>query len=197
VSGDKYVADTTQLVPATLALIGMHVVGTVPGHPEFIWATFEQVDNAPLCSATPARAVNDSTGNPWSLYPGNLQCATCNQVNSPASFKPTPICRVLAYGDTSTTTPNAQNIQSLNASVQSQLASNSILRFYRLIGGQWTTPGGLPATFGDSSNVRGSPLLANTTMESFHQDTSKNITCFTCHNSGPKNLNVSHVWPFR
>lgn len=197
----QYVTDTTQMIPATLALIGMHVVGTVPGHPEFIWATFEQVDNAPMCSATPTGATNDSTGAPWSLYPGNLQCDSCNQVNKPASFNPTPICRVLAYGDTSTSSPNAQNIQSLNASVQSQLASNSVLRFYRLVGGQWTTPGGLPATFGANSNVRGSPLLANTTMESFHQDVSDSITCFSCHNPDPpefpKNLNVSHIWPFK
>jgi hypothetical protein len=30
-----------------LALVGMHVVGTVAGHPEMVWATFEHVDNAP------------------------------------------------------------------------------------------------------------------------------------------------------
>lgn len=32
---------------ADLALIGMHVVGSVKDHPEMIWATFEHVDNAP------------------------------------------------------------------------------------------------------------------------------------------------------
>jgi len=31
----------------TLALVGMHVVGTVENHPEFVWATFEHVANAP------------------------------------------------------------------------------------------------------------------------------------------------------
>ncbi|MBQ4834901.1 hypothetical protein [Pseudoalteromonas luteoviolacea] len=30
-----------------LALVGMHVVGTVTGHPEMVWATFEHLDNAP------------------------------------------------------------------------------------------------------------------------------------------------------
>lgn len=30
-----------------LALVGMHVVGTVENHPEFVWATFEHVSNAP------------------------------------------------------------------------------------------------------------------------------------------------------
>ncbi|HUI84587.1 MAG TPA: hypothetical protein VL240_10200 [Candidatus Binatia bacterium] len=32
---------------ATLALVGMHVVGSAKGHPEMIWATFEHFGNAP------------------------------------------------------------------------------------------------------------------------------------------------------
>ena len=32
---------------ADLALVGMHVVGSVKDHPEMIWATFEHVDNGP------------------------------------------------------------------------------------------------------------------------------------------------------
>src|SRR5262249_17634970 len=31
----------------TLALVGMHVVGTVKNHPEMVWATFEHVSTAP------------------------------------------------------------------------------------------------------------------------------------------------------
>ena len=30
-----------------LAMVGMHVVGSVTGHPELIWSTFEHIDNAP------------------------------------------------------------------------------------------------------------------------------------------------------
>ncbi len=32
---------------ADLALVGMHVVGTVKNHPEMVWATFEHINNAP------------------------------------------------------------------------------------------------------------------------------------------------------
>ena len=35
---------------ATLALVGMHVVGSANGHPEMIWATFEHFGNAPDAS---------------------------------------------------------------------------------------------------------------------------------------------------
>lgn len=34
----------------TLALVGMHVVGSAKGHPELIWATFEHRNNAPSAS---------------------------------------------------------------------------------------------------------------------------------------------------
>lgn len=36
----------------TLALVGMHVVGSANGHPEMIWATFEHKGNTPLAAYT-------------------------------------------------------------------------------------------------------------------------------------------------
>ncbi|AUN33437.1 hypothetical protein [Niveispirillum cyanobacteriorum] len=39
--------DGTTMATRTLALIGMHVVGSVAGHPEMVWATFESKFNAP------------------------------------------------------------------------------------------------------------------------------------------------------
>src|SRR5262245_10918051 len=41
-----------------LALVGMHVVGSVKGHPEMIWATFEHFDNTPNAEYT----YNSTTG---------------------------------------------------------------------------------------------------------------------------------------
>jgi hypothetical protein len=41
------VDSTTPNKTVNLALTGMHVVGTVQDHPEFVWATFEHVNNAP------------------------------------------------------------------------------------------------------------------------------------------------------
>jgi hypothetical protein len=207
ISGGKFVVDTANPVQATMAMAGMHVTGTVPNHPEFIWATFEHVDNAPVCKATPAGTNNPATGQPWSLYTGNPNCTStfgpCNkgQGVGSASFNPTPICQMNAFGDTSSTSPNAQNIQSINTSVAGQLTgARALLRNYVLVGGQWTFPGGLPAITkrGLPTNIRGSSLLANTSMESFTQTSN----CFSCHNSHPdssnftaKNISVSHVWP--
>ena len=55
---------------ATLALVGMHVVGTVAGHPEMVWATFERSGNTPLATYTyngssGVETVNQSTAGTW------------------------------------------------------------------------------------------------------------------------------------
>lgn len=39
--------DGTSMATKTLAMVGMHVVAPVAGHPELVWATFEQSANAP------------------------------------------------------------------------------------------------------------------------------------------------------
>ena len=44
----------------TLALVGLHIVGTVNGHPEMVWATFEHIDNAPNVTYF----YTDTSGNP-------------------------------------------------------------------------------------------------------------------------------------
>jgi hypothetical protein len=210
IDSGKIVPDTTAFSLATLALVGMHVVGTVPGHPEFIWASFEHVDNAPPCAATPAPASGPG-GGAWSLYPAGLSCpvdangnaAPCNVGHGGqpvTSFAPTPVCQVNPWGG-APGSDNAANIQSINASVAAQLPpAKAVLANYVLVGGQWTSPGGLPATSGTNTNIHGSPLLANTSMESFTQ--AYGTTCFSCHNPSPgaqgfsgKNLSVSHVWP--
>lgn len=41
------VAATRQTVTATVALVGLHVVGYTVNHPEFLWGTFEHKDNSP------------------------------------------------------------------------------------------------------------------------------------------------------
>jgi hypothetical protein len=42
-----YKSDNKYSDPTEVAMIGMHVVGVVENHPEFIWATFEHTLNAP------------------------------------------------------------------------------------------------------------------------------------------------------
>ncbi len=58
----------------TLALVGMHVVGTVNGHPEMVWSTFEHVDNVPdnayvynISNKSSATRPYNSEGKQWNF----------------------------------------------------------------------------------------------------------------------------------
>jgi hypothetical protein len=64
-------------VEITVALVGMHVVGTVNKHPEMVWSTFEHVDNVPnndylyhpSTGSTPKTLAYDSSGKNWTFLP--------------------------------------------------------------------------------------------------------------------------------
>jgi len=85
----------TQWVPtgatkqATLALVGMHVVGSTastsghPGHPEMIWSTFEHVNNTPNASYNYTNSGNTTTTVASSPAPagGWLFAASSTPVN--------------------------------------------------------------------------------------------------------------------
>src|SRR6185295_17567642 len=52
----------------TVRLLALHVVFTLPGHPEFVWATFEHSDGVPDNRATDLHRdvapIHPGTGNP-------------------------------------------------------------------------------------------------------------------------------------
>ncbi len=164
-----------------LALVGFHITGGADNHPELIWATFEHQLTAPDCDETPQPG-------PWSLYDGVTDCRSvegrCNQanpVNGPA--RPTNVCRKYAHGGAAPEI--ARQIDQLNGTAQRQLPSRSPLRFYSLIGTLWATdpapapPPGVRTPTVNLTTPGGSPLLSNSTLETFKQD----ISCFGCHNS--------------
>ncbi|MEX2498881.1 MAG: hypothetical protein WD397_08405 [Wenzhouxiangellaceae bacterium] len=77
--------------PKTLALVGMHVVGTVNGHPEMVWATFEHVDNVPDATyqytnmdGDPATWPYDASGT-WNFLPSNATEPTSIAANAQVS----------------------------------------------------------------------------------------------------------------
>ncbi|HEX4296149.1 MAG TPA: hypothetical protein VHZ29_18580 [Rhizomicrobium sp.] len=68
---------------ATLALVGVHVVGSTIGHPEMLWSTFEHYGNTPLATyaynnSAGTQTVTQSTAGTWlfsatgSIGPFNL-----------------------------------------------------------------------------------------------------------------------------
>jgi hypothetical protein len=183
----------------TLGLVGFHLVISTPDHPEFIWATFEHKSNAPDCPTGTAPSGGWSFFNPNCMQNGK-PCPT-NQPN----VIPTQVCRVTPWGGGDS--QNVTNIQSINQSIYStmqKLAAVDPAQYgdlatwsnYELTGNLWTNQGQLPPS---SANFKGSTLNANTTMETFAQNTGGLTNCFSCHQmqgafNGTAEANFSHFF---
>ena len=198
--------------PVTLGLVGFHLVINTKLHPEFVWATFEHVNNAPDCT----NPQNPPAAG-WSFL--SPDCATCLKqnglngcpqckFNQPASGTPgltgpaNNVCRVYPDGtDPGSMTggnnndTNRFNIDTLNSQINamlSQLPSDSpmsVWKNYTLVAGLWTNGG---VASGNAANQRGSLEAANLTLETFQQQQGNN--CFSCHIYDPQNpLDVSNI----
>ncbi|WP_146662403.1 hypothetical protein [Enhygromyxa salina] len=178
VDADGDVTETEKRVPAKMALIAIHVAGVVEHHPEFIWATFEHVDNAPDCAAV----GQPTTGQTWSLYDGKASASACNQYYPNNPLGPVNVCRAQPHGAGSDT--NQGNIVSLDKQLR-ELTAGTVWANYTYVGAIWST-GVVPLNNPPPDDLRGSLILANTTMETFKQDEN----CFSCHNAGVHDVTV-------
>jgi hypothetical protein len=180
-----------------LALVGMHVVGSVQGHPEMIWATFEHKNNTPNASYTYTNINNQtitvpqSTAGTWlfaatnSTDPFNVERMSFKTPNIVAkqgqTNGPSNTLRLNPWGGVATSTANNTEILSLNNAVLSSLAAGDLRKNYVLGGATWTVGGVIPSN-SSAPPVVGSTALANTTMETYQQGNTNN--CFACHNTG-------------
>jgi hypothetical protein len=208
--GDDWVPVGTKTV--RLALVGLHVVGSTgsrnpdnpnDGHPEMLWATFEHVRTAPSAAyayVTTSNAITTvpfRSEGPWVLCAsgsagpfnyarsglGGLSRTHLVPVNR-RTLGPTDVRREMPWGlDEGNAEGNAKII-SINSAIRSQLDPEDVRRNYLLTGTTWTRNGESPA----GSNVMGSRMLSNTTMETFLQGSN----CLDCHQSNT--TAVSHVF---
>jgi hypothetical protein len=85
----EFLEDTTALRDVTLALVGIHVVHTLPGHPEMVWGTFQhkiqatgQLDVAPTTDnkneSDATAAVVETPGINYVLFPKGTAKANAN-----------------------------------------------------------------------------------------------------------------------
>jgi hypothetical protein len=181
----------------TLALVGMHVVGSTAGHPEMIWATFEHVDNAAreeysyINNVGATVTVDPDLTVPWLFSQANppglfnqshmdYNSATTT-ISSTTGFtiSPSDTTRWKSFGAASDGPPNpidgspqASNseIISINDDVLGMLAAGDLRANYIMTGSTWTELGAGPTTFFQSGgNEVGTSVLANTTAETYNQ----------------------------
>ena len=195
---DNWVPNGTQTV--TLAMVGMHVVGSTHGHPEMLWATFEHLSNGPGAAYSYAKTPSGTgtipqttTGN-W-VFCANGAAGPFNQMHmrmaadhivsvSPFHIGASDVLRTMPWGlNGSSSTPNAEVI-SINNTVRSLLDPTDLRRNYFHEGTTWTIFGASPSP----GNQVGTNKLENTTMETFNQGGN----CFDCHSTNT--TQVSHVF---
>jgi hypothetical protein len=214
------ISTTTPTVTKTLALVGMHVVGPVQGHPEMVWATFEHRNNAPddtyylqFGASQAIQKVPYNSKGQWTFMSdggskvgaltammkvdgatGNIVATTGNTI------KQNNVYRAMPWGNlpTSASANNNGQLVSLNKDIRNTLSKLGDVRSNYFQGGAvWTRNGSIPTSGNDTAQQVGSLLLANATMETYHQTNIKG--CFGCHNIAAANpptpkTAVSHLF---
>jgi len=181
-----------QYVEKTVALLGMHVVGVVKNHPEFIWATFEHKDMAPVYD----KKTNSVTSANEMLFYEKGTTTGINGIkwikNGTSPIAPNKAFILYEYGvpkdvntgafmATSQAEPaNFNNIEDINKCVASNL--KDVFRNYFYNGSIWLDFDGVSSenqvkaivtrdisSALPDSLARGSVNLANITMETYTQ----------------------------
>ncbi|GLQ87158.1 hypothetical protein ISS98_22060 [Dyella flagellata] len=158
-----------------VGLVGFHIGHKTQDEPQWVWSTFEHVDNVPTKgqAATLAAynffdphckncAVNQPPPRPWN--PGNRYT------------KPSQVERVI---------PITTEAQQLNAAYHQALAAavpDSVWLNYELVSTQWPTDAQSKT---DPTGVPAPSFLANATLESYIQGHVKQTSssCMACHNN--------------
>lgn len=219
-----------------LALVGMHIVAGVEGHPEMIWATIEHRNNAPNVSYPYlnrnnhlAFASDNAAANDWLFWNPNGPQTTLETLKPSArvhengnivsengvNILPVNVKRFHPWGgpvsphahgastpEMLATAKTNSDLISLNQDIINQIngfyVANGVevtdprLNYF-ISGATWTSDGSIPVFNATTpSKVTGSTILANTTMETFHQEDN----CFACHsaNAADDGLTISHIF---
>ena len=187
----------------TLGLIGFHVVHKTVTRPQWIWTSFEHVDNVPEQKDVDAGKLKGS----YNFY--DPKCTTDCPVNQtpPRPWHPEPENKLkfragpdgkVFKSQITRVVPLTEATKDINEKFQSIL-SNTVWKNYMLIGTQW--PSAFPCT-ADRSVLPGAPLpktdfekqpdmncapaptfLANSTLETFSQGEipQASSSCMGCH----------------
>lgn len=191
----KVKAITSEQAPQEKAidvgLVGMHIAMHTQSSPEWIWATFEQVDNAPDSTDIPGMAKHHNffnpplNGMPNALPPTNATAPDGSKTwYESLTTKPVQVERIVVPTQGQLNPLDdaiRKSTRELNGIVQALLKnSNSVFQYYELIGTQWPVHPNAPAFAGGANSAPESithkmpgdmvpVFLVNTTMETYFQ----------------------------
>jgi len=182
----------------TVALVGLHILHKTTNQPTWVWATFEQIDNVPGSSTAP-NGYNfhneECKAQIVQLKDKSTDTVTCVP-NTPPPFylnqaAPVPIQL------TRVNTIDKVDAKPINEKMQNSISSfypNSVWQYYELVDVIWSqtlqpdpvVPIPAPRNINTAAMQSGATIVANTTMESYVQNTN---TCYSCHV-------YSHIAPY-
>ena len=155
-----------------VGLVGMHISQKSESSPQWIWSTFEHVDNLRV----DAHAVFGADGASHPKVPSfnNSECEYC-----PTNVVPQPDAKGVRRTQVSRVVPIPKATEQYNRKMQNMLAEKqSVLQFYELVNTQWPTdPSASPAkvdsypdNITNKSGGKPTPVfLINSTMETYFQ----------------------------
>ena len=214
---------TTPTRQATLALVGMHVVGSMKGHPEMVWSTFEHSNNTPNDSfpyvdenGNTVTVPSDLSVNNWLFCnptaTGAFNISNINKsgtsinATSGHTISPSNTMRIKPFGwlgpVTKPTSVNDAEISFQETANARLIALNTDVASNLLTGDVRKMYYQVGATWNSKINANhkhvGSIALSNSTMETYSQET---FSCFSCHASEigsnrdiPRLTELSHVF---
>ena len=180
----KYPAQCTM---KTVGLVGLHVGHKTQHASQWLWSTFEHVDNVP----TDAAVKSGNLKAKYNYY--NPKCKDCkaNQI-PPRPWDPTKVSSFhsqIVRMNQFNLPIYAQSAAARNADAHKLLLGvnpKSVWANYQLISTMWpTNPGNCAAAPGDPLGTPAPTFLANTTLETYIQGTTPNVSsqCIECHNN--------------
>ncbi|MDF2396887.1 cytochrome C [Pseudomonas sp. 3MA1] len=164
-----------------VGLVGLHIVHKTALAPQWVWSTFEHVDNVPEKTTPP-----EQRKGPYLFY----NAASPAKVNEPPprpwnpAVKATPSQIVREI-------PLTEAAKALNSTYQALLRTanpQSVWANYQMIDTQWPADPAPDCETPSPTNPLGSPaptFLANATLETFIQGTvpQASSSCMDCHNN--------------
>lgn len=173
--------------PTLVGLVGLHIVQKTPTRPQWIWSTFEQVDNVPPAQAGAPGNFNFNNGTDVPPMPRS----------NPISLDPLQLPPPTPFNvDRLTTAPINPSTVNTNTAYRALLrGQNSVWQNYQLVMTQWPVPSSQPGLSGAPANTfpgnNPTSAFANVTMETFDQGAIRN-GCMNCHDS--TRLQTDFVW---
>jgi hypothetical protein len=177
-SADRYYkVDALAMDPLTgrcdkrqFVLIGFHIGQKTPTRPQWIWSTFEHVDNVSVDISAPP-GTKASLNDPNKPQIMGLQPDAID-ANHPLKNDPDPVQVVLESAQNRIPPQTAATNAKWHADPQ---IGNSFMKFYQLVRTQWPTA--VPPNPAGAGSPFPSKQVANMTMETYAQSSS----CIGCH----------------